>query len=96
MEPKDDVRVKAVAATSKELVERRDAWLNPSGATAEELKRRTLTALYNEHPQWLKNLHARLDAAVCIAYRWPEHISDGEILQGLLTLNQSRAVPMLR
>lgn len=50
MEPKDDLKVKAVAAVSKELVERRDAWLNPSRATAEELQRRTLTALYNERP----------------------------------------------
>ncbi len=90
-EPTEDVRVMAIAAAAKELAMRRDAWLNVSGATPEELKLRTLTALYNEYPQWLKNIHLSLDVAVCAAYGWSGDIGDNEILERLLTLNQSRA-----
>ena len=57
----------------------------------EELKQRTLTALYNQRPQWLEHLHVSLDTTVCTAYGWPAHISDSEILQNLLTLNENRA-----
>jgi hypothetical protein len=74
--------------------QRRDAWLNASGATPEELKLRTLTALYNEHPQWLQNLHKNLDWAVCAAYGWPGDIRDNEILEHLLSLNHSRAAQL--
>ena len=35
---------------------------------ANELKRRTLTRLYNARPQWLDDAHAELDAAVAAAY----------------------------
>ena len=36
-----------------------------------QLRKRTLTNLYNERPTWLANLHATLDAAVFAAYGWP-------------------------
>lgn len=34
---------------------------------AKELKKRTLTNLYNPRPQWLAGAHAALDAAVSAA-----------------------------
>jgi hypothetical protein len=39
----DDARVQAIAAAAKELVEKRDAWLNPPGASQQELVSRTLS-----------------------------------------------------
>jgi type II restriction/modification system DNA methylase subunit YeeA len=90
-EPKGDPRVQAIAAAAKELVEKRGAWLNPPGASPAELKERTLTNLYNQRPEWLEALHKKLDAAVCAAYGWLEDISDTEILERLLALNQERA-----
>jgi type II restriction/modification system DNA methylase subunit YeeA len=54
---------------------------------AESLKKRTLTNLYNQRPQWLQNAHAKLDAAVFAAYGWDPGMSDDEILAGLLKLN---------
>ena len=39
-------------------------WLDPEGATGAELKKRTLTNLYNQRPAWLANAHADLDRAV--------------------------------
>ena len=60
-------------------------------AAANELKARTLTALYNARPQWLANAHAMLDAAVAAAYGWDEGISDDDALNKLLTLNLSQA-----
>jgi type II restriction/modification system DNA methylase subunit YeeA len=55
-----------------------------------ELKKRTLTKLYNARPAWLEEAHARLDAVVASAYRWPVDISDDEALRNLLQLNQER------
>lgn len=55
-----------------------------------DLKKRTLTNLYNARPAWLDNLHAELDAAVAAAYGWPWPLSDDEILRRLFELNQSR------
>ena len=63
-EPADDPRVGAIAEAARELVALRDRWLNPAGASARELKRRTLTNLYNARPTWLDLAHRRLDAAV--------------------------------
>jgi hypothetical protein len=83
--------VQAIAAAAKELVEKRDAWLNPPGASAAELKKRTLTNLYNQRPQWLEDAHRALDKAVLAAYGWPEDLSDPEILERLLALNRERA-----
>ena len=57
-------------------------------ACAAKLKDRTLTKLYNSRPEWLANSHARLDAAVAAAYGWPADLSDSEILERLLALNQ--------
>lgn len=58
---------------------------------AAELKKRTLTALYNERPAWLDHAHQKLDAAVAAAYGWPADLSDEQILERLLALNLSRA-----
>ena len=55
---------------------------------ANQLKRRTLTNLYNARPQWLADGHAALDVAVAAAYGWPADISDDEVLYALLMLNQ--------
>ena len=56
-------------------------------ATARELKKRTLTNLYNARPQWLADAHAALDAAVATAYGWPAGISQDDALRELLALN---------
>ncbi len=65
--------------------------LNPEGASEADLKKRTLTNLYNEHPTWLTLLHRRLDHAVLDAYGWPHDLTDDEILARLLALNLERA-----
>ena len=57
---------------------------------AAELKRRTLTRLYNTSPQWLLDAHAHLDAAVAAAYGWDPAISDDDALRELLALNAAR------
>ncbi len=90
-EPPDDPRVQAIAAAARALVEKRDRWLNPDGADAAELKKRTLTNLYNQRPQWLANAHAALDAAVFAAYGWDAAIGDDALLAALLALNGERA-----
>ena len=60
-------------------------------AAAAELKKRTLTNLYNQRPAWLDNAHKALDAAVAAAYGWPADLSDDEVLARLLALNATRA-----
>jgi type II restriction/modification system DNA methylase subunit YeeA len=92
-EPKDDPRVEAIAAAARELVRKRDAWLNPPDASAAELKKRTLTNLYNENPTWLQDAHRELDHAVFAAYGWPNNLNDQEILTRLLQLNTERSRP---
>lgn len=67
--------------------------LNPPDADPAELKKRTLTALYNARPTWLALAHARLDAAVCAAYGWPADLADADLLARLLALNLERAAP---
>jgi hypothetical protein len=62
-----------------------------SEAAAAELKKRTLTNLYNARPQWLSDAHRDLDAAVAAAYGWPADISEEDALAKLLELNLSRA-----
>ncbi len=54
---------------------------------ARELKKRTLTNLYNTRPQWLADAHAELDAAVAAAYGWPTDISEEDALGELLKMN---------
>ena len=56
-------------------------------APLQQLKRRTLTILYNDKPQWLLNAHAELDAAVAAAYGWTAEITDDDALHELLRLN---------
>jgi|SRR5271157_532532 len=90
-EPKDSPLVDAIATAARELVEKRDAWLNPPGASEHELKSRTLTNLYNARPSWLAEAHRKLDEAVSAAYGWPATLTDAEVLEYLLTLNQQRA-----
>ena len=58
-----------------------------AAAPLRELRRRTLTNLYNERPQWLVNAHEELDAAVGAAYGWVSNIPDDDALQALLDLN---------
>ena len=90
-EPVDDPRVQAIAAAAKDLVEKRDRWLNPESADEVELKKRTLTNLYNQRPTWLDLAHKTLDNAVLDAYNWPHDLTDDKILERLLVLNQERA-----
>ncbi len=55
-----------------------------------ELKKRTLTNLYNARPAWLSSAHQTLDIAVANAYGWDDYspaMPDAEILQRLLQLN---------
>jgi len=85
-----DPRVQAIAAAAKDLVEKRDRWLNPEGASEGELKKRTLTNLYNQRPTWLDLAHKRLDEAVLDAYAWPPGLTDDQILEHLLALNLER------
>ena len=59
-----------------------------------ELKKRTLTNLYNARPEWLDNAHKALDTAVAAAYGWTDYtpeMPDEEILRRLLALNLERA-----
>jgi type II restriction/modification system DNA methylase subunit YeeA len=90
-EPQGDARVEAIAQAARDLNEKRERWLNPEGATEAELRRRTLTNLYNARPSWLDLAHERLDRAVLDAYGWPHDLSDEAILERLLMLNQERA-----
>jgi type II restriction/modification system DNA methylase subunit YeeA len=90
-EPKDSPLVEAIAEAARDLVAKRDAWLNPPDASAEELKKRTLTNLYNARPAWLADAHRKLDEAVFAAYGWPSTLTDAEILERLLALNHQRA-----
>jgi hypothetical protein len=65
--------------------------LPKDAACAVELKKRTLTNLYNERPAWLELAHQRLDAAVFAAYGWPADLADEELLARLLELNLAQA-----
>lgn len=86
-----DVRVQAIAHAASELAEKRDIWLTPSEMSEAELKKRTLTNLYNQRPTWLDLAHQKLDRAVFAAYGWEYPLSDEEILERLLALNLERA-----
>lgn len=68
-----------------------DRILPVSPEAEKELKKRTLTNLYNARPSWLVNAHKALDEAVAAAYGWPADLSDDEILARLFALNQERA-----
>ena len=95
----DSTIVRAIADAARELVRLRDNWLNPKDAAGQplpesDLKKRTLTNLYNARPQWLANAHATLDRAVFAAYGWPEDpatLPKQDILARLLAFNHQRA-----
>lgn len=90
-EPKNSPLVNAIAKAARELVAKRDDWLNPPGANVKELKERTLTNLYNARPAWLADARRKLDEAVFAAYGWPATLTDAELLERLLKLNHERA-----
>jgi type II restriction/modification system DNA methylase subunit YeeA len=94
-EPVEDPRVVAIGEAAKALNELRENWLNLAGASEAELKKRTLTNLYNARPQWLRNAHAALDRAVWDAYGWddpdPATVDEDTILSRLLALNLERS-----
>jgi type II restriction/modification system DNA methylase subunit YeeA len=58
---------------------------------AKELKKRTLTNLYNLKPSWLINAHKKLDDAVANAYGLKNDLTDDEILSHLLKLNLEKS-----
>ncbi len=64
--------------------------LIPKPEHAAELKKRTLTNLYNQRPTWLDHAHHAVDEAVAAAYSWPMDLSDEDILRRLLALNRER------
>ncbi len=73
-----------------------DRLIPKDAAAAAELKKRTLTNLYNARPAWLAGLHARLDATVAAAYGWDAEwqagaMTEDEILARLFALNQGGA-----
>ncbi|MCE8529025.1 class I SAM-dependent DNA methyltransferase [Ruegeria pomeroyi] len=80
-----------------EVVEGYPDRLLPKDEKAEkELRKRTLTNLYNASPAWLDHAHKRLDEAVAEAYGWGDDwragkLTDDEILARLFHLNQERA-----
>ena len=76
----------AIAEAARQLNELREGWLNPEGAAESELKKRTLTNLYNARPTWLQLAHEQLDKAFFDAYGWPDDLADPEILERLLAL----------
>ena len=90
-EPTEEQR-EAIGAAAAELNELREGWLNPLGVSAAEMRKRTLTNLYNKRETWLDDAHARLDIAVADAYGWPRDSADAEVLERLLELNIERAV----
>jgi hypothetical protein len=49
-----------------------------------ELKKRTMTNLYNARPTWLDLAHKKLDAAVFVAYGWPVDLGD----KGMLSIDR--------
>lgn len=73
-----------------------DRILPKNDAAAKELKKRTLTNLYNARPAWLDHAHKALDEAVAEAYGWGDDwragvLTEDEILARLFKLNQERA-----
>lgn len=65
---------------------------------AAQLKKRTLTNLYNARPQWLVDAHAAVDEAVAEAYGWGDDwragaLTDDEILSRLFGLNRAASGP---
>ena len=82
----DDQRT-AIAQAARALDALRADWLGDRTDP-----KRTLTALYNDRPEWLQQAHASLDEAVAAAYGWPGDLPDDEIVTRLLALNRDRTV----
>ena len=82
----------AISAAAEHLDTLRSGWLNPTADSVSptELKRRTLTNLYNDYPSWLQFAHEGLDDSVFAAYGWSTALGDGQILSRLLELNLSK------
>jgi type II restriction/modification system DNA methylase subunit YeeA len=74
-----------------EVVEGYPDRIIPKPEHEKELKKRTLTNLYNQRPAWLDSAHRQLDGAVAAAYGWEAEISDEEVLRRLLALNLERS-----
>ena len=81
-----------IAAAAQRLDSLRQGWLNPpvGAINPSELRRRTLTNLYNDPPTWLELAHRKLDEAVFASYEWSPDLTDGEVLARLLDLNLGR------
>lgn len=88
-DPRPKHRV-AVGTAAKALNELREGWLNPPGLGDADLRKRTLTHLYNTRPAWLVQAHERLDQVVLDAYGWPHNISTDDLLARLLALNLTK------
>ena len=94
-----DAQREAIADAARELNRLRQGWLNPVDPNGNpailgiDLRRRTLTNLYNNYHAhtWLVNAHHRLDTAVAAAYGWDAGMGDAEALERLLALNLNRA-----
>jgi type II restriction/modification system DNA methylase subunit YeeA len=84
----DDQRT-AIAYAARTLDALRCDWLGDRTDPT-----RTLTALYNVRPGWLKDAHAALDEAVAASYGWPADLSDDEAVARLLALNRERAATL--
>lgn len=72
-----------------------DRLLPKDEKSAQILKTRTLTNLYNDRPAWLEFAHQELDRAVADAYGWERDLNagvltDDEILKRLFALNEAR------
>ena len=79
-------------AAARNLDALRKGWLNPNGASAEELRKRTLTNLYNQRPSWLEQAHEQLDRAVHRAYGWDYPLEREDVLGRLVELNLARSL----
>jgi hypothetical protein len=79
-----------IAAAARSLDALRVGWLNPDGINEVELRRRTLTNLYNQRPSWLVQAHERLDRAVHAAYGWDYPLDASEVLVRLVAVNLRR------
>jgi len=83
----------AVAQAAQKLDKLRRGWLLPEGHSEDELRKRTLTNLYNHPPSWLTHAHNALDHAVHAAYGWTYPLEDANVLERLVALNLHRAAP---
>ncbi len=81
----------AISKAAAELNRRREDRLNPTNLSPSILQDRTMTDLYNRRTDLLNDAHEAIDDAVFAAYGWPTELSDDEILERLLKLNQKRS-----